>query len=257
MKISLSSLCLKALQDEDLNNLRHIGVEAIELVIFHQFGSYDVSKEMINFKLKLESRNIVVSGIQGFTYNPEVQLKDEFFIFSEVWKSHLDKVIRCAELFQTNKLIFGAPLFRDNINNENKFKKNFLHTAEYLEKNGIYLYLESTPKHYGANFLNTFETVVNFNKIHGLFNHFDTGCFLNEFELAYGINPIKEISVDHLHISSVNLGAICEDIVLRKWLNNFNLPISNDGFIVMESLHKNYKNSNLNSDINFLNTYIK
>jgi len=256
MKISVSSLYFKPLTSPDLKYLSSIGVKAIELVIYHQFETYEISDKMINFKKDLKQNNLEISGIQGFTFKPNLDLKNEFFSFSDIWIKHLNKLKSCAIFFQTNKLVFGAPSFRSNINEKEKFEIYFKKTLDFFKLYEIDLLLEAVPKLYGANFLNKLKPVFEFNKIHSLMNHFDTGCYLNESKNSSRYYPIINSKINHLHLSSTSLGLISKDEKLLKWLNYFGLPKADDNFIVLESTLKFINLSDIKCDIDYLNKII-
>ncbi len=256
MKISLSSLYFTPLTSADLKYLSSVGVKAVELVIFHQFGTYDFSKEMVNFKSILVKNNIEVSGIQGFTFKPETDLKKEFFEFSITWIEHLNKLVSSSSLFSSKKLIFGAPSFRSNANDKENFIRSFIRTVDYLKLKDIDLLLEAVPEIYGAKFLNTMDSVLAFNKTNGLLTHFDTGCYLNESEKSYVLSPGLGSKIDHLHVSSTNLGQISKDDDLIHWIAKFGLPKANDNFIVLESTLMLQNVTDVSCDINYLKNIV-
>jgi len=235
MKISVSSLCFNRLQKIDLKYLKILGVKAIELVIYHQFETYQISKKMVTFKSNLKKYDLEVSGIQGFTFKPNTDLRKEFYKFSNEWIDHLHNIVSCAILFETDKLIFGAPSFRVNINDKEQFVNSLIKSVAYLKLEGINLLLEAVPKKYGAVFFNTIDSVLDFNIDNGLSNHFDTGCFLNESPKSLQYSPIIDVQINHLHISSPDLGAISENKKLLNWIEKFGLPKVDDDFVVLES----------------------
>jgi len=252
MKISISSLYFTPLASSDLKYLNSVGVKAVELVIFHQFGTYEISKEMFDFKAILNKNNIEVSGIQGFTFKPETDLKKEFFEFSNTWIEHLNKLISSTLLFNSNKLIFGAPSFRSNANDKENFVNSFIKTANYLKLNAIDLLLEAVPEIYGAKFFNTIDAVLDFNNINGLLTHFDTGCYLNESKKSFNLSPVFNSKINHLHVSSTNLSLISKDHNLMNWIKKFGLPKAHDDFIVLESTLKLQNVTDAKCDINYI-----
>lgn len=235
VKLSVSSLYFKALQVNDLYNLKKMGIDGLELVLYHQFGTYDLSIEMKKFKSDLDNNNLAISGIQGFTFWPKLNMKMDFLHFSLEWTNHLGRILKCANLFNTSRLIFGAPVFRNNLCDKNQFEDAFYKTHDYLVSEGVNLLLEATPNVYGSVYLNTFDSVLQFNSKFDFLNHFDTGCYLNQSDFAVGVNPVKDVICEHLHVSACNLGYLHKDPVLQKWLSDFNLPPSQDNYLVMEA----------------------
>ena len=256
MKISISSLYFNPLNLADIECLSSLGLNAVELVIYHQFGTYVPCKKMLDFKAILNKNNIEVSGIQGFTFKPETDLKKEFLEFTKTWIEHLDNLILSALLFKTNKLIFGAPSFRLNLKDKENFVSSFIKTSKYLKLNGIDILLEAVPEIYGSKFFSTINSVLNFNNVNGLLNHFDTGCYLNESTKASFCSPIINSKINHLHISSTNLGFISKNHVLMNWIKKFGLPKSYDNYIVLESTLKLQNVRDAECDINYLKKII-
>ena len=121
--------------------------------------------------------------------------------------SHLKIIIRICKILNCNKIILGSTEFRNKFNlkrNEaNKIFVNFLNKLlPLLQKEKIFLCLETIPKQYNEKYLYNFNQVLSIiKKVNSkwISINFDTSLFhfkkLNIREFKKNINFIKNIQI--------------------------------------------------------------
>ena len=181
------------------------GVEIAPTAIWSNLDQVS-DKEVLNFREYLNDHNLVVSGIQSLLYgHPELQLLDQ-----RCWKNlrdHLVNVIRIGGLLRADVAVFGSP--RNRVRGEldksqaNEVASTFLkQLIPSLEENKIVLTLEPNAPDYGADFLTTYEEVIDLSRIINseyIKPQMDTGCMW-----MVGLSPEQDYLLfkpHHIHLS--------------------------------------------------------
>lgn len=213
MKYSISNL---AWGDTPLDivvpKLANAGLNGVEIALTAIWPDLDNlhDKEVIEFKKYLEEHKLAVSGIQSLLYgHPELQLFDQ-----NCWgdlRNHLENVIRIGGILEADVAVFGSPKNRLkkslNINQADDLAEIFLRQLDpCLKENDIVLTLEPNAPQYGADYLTTYEEVVQLTKRINSGNikpQVDTGCiWMIEQDPARAFNSFLP---HHIHVSVPNL----------------------------------------------------
>ena len=216
MKYSITNLAWgETPLDQVIPKLANIGLQGVEIAPTAIWPDLDNlrDQEVIDFKKYLEGHNLVVSGIQSLLYgHPELQLFDQ-----NCWRDlrkHLEKVIRIGGLLEADVAVFGSPKNRVkgelDKNKADKLAIDFFNQLEScLKESNIVLTLEPNAPDYGADYLTTYEEVINLcRRIDSatIKPQIDTGCLWMN-----GEDPASEFAKfipHHIHISAPNLKGV-------------------------------------------------
>lgn len=209
MKYSISNLAWgKTPLDQVIPKLASVGLQGVEIAPTAIWPNLDNlrDQEVIEFKKYLEGHNLVVSGIQSLLYgHPELQLFNQ-----NCWgdlKNHLEKVIRIGGLLEADVAVFGSPKNRLkgtlDLTQANEMAKTFfLQIDPCLKDNDIVLTLEPNATEYGADYLTTYEQVINLSRTiesKSIKPQIDTGCLWmagTSPEIAFAL-----YQPHHIHLS--------------------------------------------------------
>jgi D-psicose/D-tagatose/L-ribulose 3-epimerase len=253
MKFSVSNLAWgNTPLDQVIPKLANAGLHGVEIAPTAIWPDLDQvsDQEVLEFKGYLEDHNLVVSGIQSLLYgHPELQLFDQ-----SCWgdlRKHLEKVIGVAGLLGADVAVFGSPKNRVrgalDINQAHEIAHTFFNQLiPCLQENRIVLTLEPNAPAYGADYLTTYEEVLNLSMRIGsrsIRPQIDTGCMWMVGELPE--NAISQFVPEHIHLSVPNLKQIpgkyeFDEFMSRAHLMNYNrwmviemLGIGNDSSKVL------------------------
>jgi D-psicose/D-tagatose/L-ribulose 3-epimerase len=194
--------------DQIIPKLANAGLHGVEIAptaIWPDLNQVS-DQELMKFKEYLKGHNLVVSGIQSLLYgHPELQLFDQS-CWGELRK-HLENVIRIGGLLGADVAVFGSPKNRVkgnlDLNHAHELAKTFLNQLNpCLKENKITLTLEPNATEYGADYLTTYEEVVNLSMIINSENikpQIDTGSLW-----MVGISPEIAFALfepHHIHLS--------------------------------------------------------
>ena len=213
MKYSISNLAWGDTPlDQVVPQLANAGLHGVEIAPTAIWPDLEklCDVEVSEFKKYLESHNLVVSGIQSLLYgHPELQLFDQ--TCWEDLQKHLENLIRIGGLLGAEVAVFGSPKNRLkgrlDLNHANELAGIFLNKLNpCLKENNIILTLEHNAPDYGADYLTTYEDVVNLSQRINSANikpQIDTGCLWmvgSSPENAYELTKPH-----HIHLSVPNL----------------------------------------------------
>ena len=216
MKYSISNLAWGNTRlDKIIPKLSNAGLHGVEIAPTAIWPDIDQvsDQEILEFKEYLQGHNLVVSGIQSLLYgHPELQLFDQ-----KCWvdlKKHLETVIRIGGLLGADVAVFGSPKNRVKgileLEYADELAKTFLNLLNpCLKENNIILTLEPNAPQYGADYLTTYEEVVNLSTVINSKNirpQIDTGC-LWMVGIDSAASFLKEVP-HHIHLSIPNLAHI-------------------------------------------------
>jgi D-psicose/D-tagatose/L-ribulose 3-epimerase len=213
LKYSISNLSWgKTPLTDVIPKLAIAGVHGVEIAPTAIWPDLDkISDEaVLDLKKYLQGHNLVVSGIQSLLYgHPELQLFNQ-----GCWKDlvkHLENVIRIGGLLGAEVAVFGSPKNRVKGNLEANQADDLAvillnQLIPCLKENRIVLTLEPNAPDYGADYLMTYEDILQVsNRINSenVKPQIDTGCLwmMNKLpEKAYELQ-----TPHHIHLSTPNL----------------------------------------------------
>ena len=204
----ISNLCWEEKHQESIINIikknKIKGIDFAPLQITSNWKG--VEKKTIKYSKYLKKNKIIVNAVQGIFFKKKFNLfKDQKNIHKIL--SHLKIIIRICKILNCNKIILGSTEFRNKFNlrrNEaNKIFVNFLNKLlPLLQKEKIFLCLETIPKQYNEKYLYNFNQVLSIIKevnSKWISINFDTSLFhfkkLNIREFKKNINFIKNIQI--------------------------------------------------------------
>ncbi len=243
MKYSISNLAWgDAPLDQVIPKLANTGLQGVEIAPTAIWPNLDNlrDEEITDFKEYLERNNLVVSGIQSLLYgHPELQLLDQ-----SCWgdlRKHLENLLRIGGLLGADVAVFGSPRNRVrgnlDVNSANELAEIFLkQLIPSLIENDVILTLEPNAPEYGADYLITYEEVINLSQRINSENirpQIDTGCLWmvkSSPENAYAL-----FTPAHIHLSVPRL---------KKFSGTYNFgelirlakSTNYDGWLVIEML---------------------
>lgn len=241
MKISISNL---ALGNSDLvqiaPTLREIGARGIEIAPSLIWKAEKSVGEYQQFAKALSRHGLQISGIQSIFFgHPEFQVFD-----TSTWPAmikHLTKIIELGGAVDADVVVFGSPKNRKRKDipkqKADEIFRSFLENIiPLLESIGITMVLEPNAPDYGADYLTTYQEVVEMIKTLDtrlIRPQIDTGCMTMVGE---DISRSLEKSLPHhVHISVPNLEAIPGDLDFSKFFENLKQS-EYKGWLVIEML---------------------
>ncbi|CAN2228725.1 IolE Sugar phosphate isomerases/epimerases [Candidatus Nanopelagicaceae bacterium] len=216
MKYSISNLSWgNTPLDKVIPKLSIAGLQGVEIAPTAIWSDLNRlrDQEIIQFKKYLKKNNLVVSGIQSLLYGqPELQLFDQ-----SRWgdlRRHLENMIRIGGLLGADVAVFGSPKNRQkgglDLNRANDLANAFLiQLIPCLKENNVVLTLEPNAPEYGADYLTTYEDVINLCRSLNTENiqpQIDTGCLW-----MVGSSPengYKLRKPHHIHLSVPKLKSV-------------------------------------------------
>jgi sugar phosphate isomerase/epimerase len=243
LKISISNLAWGDTPlDQVIPKLANVGLNGVEIAPTAIWPDLDQvsNQEIIEFKEYLKSHNLVVSGIQSLLYgHPELQLFDQ-----GCWgalRKHLESAINIGGLLGADVAVFGSPKNRLkkslNTDQADELAKIFLVQLEpCLKANSLVLTLEPNAPEYGADYLTTYEEVVQLCKkidSESIKPQIDTGCLW-----MIGQEPSDALnfaSPHHIHVSAPNLTEVPGNMAFSAFFESLKLS-AYPGWITIETL---------------------
>lgn len=241
MKISISNL---ALGNSDLAQiaptLHHIGASGIEIAPSLIWKKEKSVREYQKFAKDLSRHGLQISGIQSIFYgHPEFQVFD-----TSTWAPmirHFTKIVELGEAVGADVVVFGSPKNRKKRDiAKDKADEIFCSFLEkiipLLESKGITMVLEPNAPDYGADYLTTYQEVVELSNtldIGVIRPQIDTGCMTMVGE---DINRSLEVCIPHhVHISVPNLEKVPGNLEFSTFLENLKQR-NYKGWMVIEML---------------------
>jgi hypothetical protein len=185
----------------------------------------------------LDSYNNIYS-IQSLLYNLNLNIFNEQELFLDV----LHNLVKKAVCKNTKVLIFGSP--KNRVWNGEEYMNLFRKVGDIVKEYNIIFCIENNSKHYGCNWMTTFNDTYNFVKE---LNHpnikinLDIGNLLMENETLDTILDTRYI--EHVQLSFPNLG---------YWNIDYEEKIINE----LRKIYKNGYNKYLSLEIKYNNKFI-
>lgn len=201
---SISNICWKYEDTFEImtilkeNGFKYIEIAPIEII--DDWNDPNIEK-MQQFKGWLDLFELKVCSIQGVFYKTNLNIYEDI----DACISHFQKVKQICDLFECRYVVFGAAgarKFPSYFSQDQKdgVMKNFFDKVK--EEFNIEIGLEASPKKYGANFCNTYEEIVQFQKRCDIKIHFDFGCANVDINTnSYDFESIDINSIRNIHIS--------------------------------------------------------
>jgi D-psicose/D-tagatose/L-ribulose 3-epimerase len=243
LKTSISNLAWgNTPLNEVIPRLAEAGIQGIEVAptaIWRDLGNVR-NEDLFEFKKYLEDHNLSVSGVQSLLYgHPHLQLFDK-----KSWgdlRKHLEKVIRIGGLLGADVAVFGSPKNRIkgslNLNQAHEIAQTFLNQlVPCLQDNSIVLTLEPNSPDYGADYLTTYEEVIELSiriDSKSIKPQIDTGCLWMVGERPE--NAISRYMPHHIHLSVPNLKEIPGKYEFEEFMSRASL-LNYDRWMVIEML---------------------
>ena len=244
MKLSISNLAWNSSTtlEEVIPKLSKAGMNGIEIAPTKIWPDIEdiTSQDISDFRKKLEDNDLVVSGIQSLMFgHPEFQLFQE-----STWASmlnHLEKMIDLAGSLGASVAVFGSPKNRIkgdlSVLEANELAATFLKKlVPCLSENNVTLTLEPNAPAYGADFLITYQDVIDLSleiDSKRIRPQIDTGCLW-----MAGVEPSNAYNLmapEHVHLSVPNLEIVPGEKDFSSFLNLVNQS-DYKGWLVIEML---------------------
>jgi len=213
MRLSVSNLAWPESEtDWCLSQLQANGIEGVEVAPLKVFSSWEAITEtaISDAKHRFDRYDLKVSSFQAITYGAqEVALLGN----AEKQENLLNHLTRVAELLKAlggKVAVFGSPGLRQDEEFDPALLAQVLYkTNDIFKDNGVKFALETVPKYYGCQILNTLSATDEFLDNHTMSHvvrHFDTGCQ----SLSGDLENTAQCKVflaksEHLHISEKDL----------------------------------------------------
>ncbi len=213
MRLSVSNLAWPESEtDWCLSQLQANGIKGVEVAPLKVFSSWDsITQAAISeAKHRFDRYDLEVSSFQAITYGAQ-----EIALLGNTEKqqnllNHLAKVAELLKALGGKIAVFGSPGLRQNESfDPTHLAQFFYETNDIFMEQGVKFALETVPKYYGCQVLNTLSATDAFldsHKMSYVVRHFDTGCqsLSGDLENTAQCKAFLAKSA-HLHISEKDL----------------------------------------------------
>jgi len=228
MNLSISHLSFDEYNEiEIFKKLKSNNINFIEIV-FSKIKNWDElkSKDVLNYKQKLESFGLKCLSSQSLFYNTGIKSINEI----DLILNHFYRIINYSEILGIKTLVFGSPNIRKKeIGWEDSISTIFKKLDLFLEDKNLTIVIEPNSKIYGGEFFITVDEIVKFivkENLKKIKTMIDTHNLILE-----NISPQKMLTeyhsyISHIHISEENL----QPIKLNEFHYDFNKTIKEIGY---------------------------
>ena len=212
-----------------LNQQKVKGIEIAPKLLLHDIKDiFKLNKKEVAKHLKeLRRYDLQIISMQSLLFDAK-----DCFLFQSIkqrnnFVNHLSKIIKLAKKLGIQNLVFGSPKNRiippnmKYIDAEKIAINTFKKIGKIAKQNNVYISIESNPKEYGTNFLNTIHQAHDFVKKVNSKNIkliLDIGSILMNSENKEIHKIIKKCinSINHVHISEPYLKLIQNKNFIKK-----------------------------------------
>lgn len=212
-----------------LNQQKVKGIEIAPKLFLHDINNiFKLNKKEARKYLEDLSRyNLKIISMQSLLFDAK-----DCYLFQSIkqrnnFVNYLIKIIKLAKKLRVQNLVFGSPKNRiipphmKYIDAEKIAINTFKKIGKIAKQNNIYISIESSPKEYGTNFLNTIHQVHDFVKKVNSKNIkliLDVGSILMNSENKEIHKIIKKCinSINHVHLSEPYLKLIQNKNFIKK-----------------------------------------